>query len=76
MIYSNAFKLKTEISSQVDGVYSQSTRPDFSIQLVSSELTTIQAKSAQLERSIVELQELGKREIVASKRDVVNGYDG
>ena len=66
VIYSNAFKLKTELNEFCDLMANPNTaNPTI--------YTMANAKLDSLERTINELQELGKREVVKAKRDVVAG---
>ena len=86
VVYSNAFKLKTEVQPDLDSLLlfsqslssttssSSSPADPASLTAAQASLSTCMAKISQLDRLAADLNELGRKEMVASKREVVNGY--
>jgi hypothetical protein len=80
VVYSNAFKLKTELQPEIDYLLSFSTSlssasniTTTSLSSTNAALQTVMAKIDQLDKAIAQLNDLGRREMVASKREVVSG---
>jgi hypothetical protein len=81
VLYSNAFKLKTELQGEIDSLLSFADKSlssttdssDASLYGINSNLATATAKIDQLDKMISELYELGRKEMIASKRQVVTG---